>query len=111
MAFRYNIRMKGRTVRRAGSIACSVAFVFGLLLLARSYWRLDVIAFEVSKQRAAFVASQLGRIYVGIDGATNKTGYVTRAVPAPARGKQSLENRTGFGGAMGDGSASYIMVP
>src|SRR3954464_14381104 len=101
--------MKGRTVRRGGSIACSVAFVFGLLLLARSYWRLDVIAIKVSKTRAAFVASQLGRIYVGIDRATNKTGYVTRAVPA--RGKQSADNRTGFGGAVGDGSASYIIVP
>src|SRR3954451_5228353 len=103
--------MKMRRWRRAGSIACSVAFVLGLLLLARSYWRLDVIAFKVSKARAAFVASQLGRIYVGIDGATNKTGYVTRAVPASGRGKQSLEDRTGFGGAVGDGNTSYIMVP
>src|SRR4051794_18116339 len=103
--------MKMRRWRRAGSIACSVAFVLGLLLLARSYWRLDVIAFKVSKTRAAFVASQRGRIYVGIDGATNKTGYVTRAVAASGRGKQAVENGTGFGGAVGDGNASYVMVP
>jgi|SRR3954471_19042370 hypothetical protein len=105
--------MKGRTVRRAVAIACSIVFVLLGLLWVRSYWRVDAVALKVTKERALFLESQVGRVCIGTDSGPARSGFFTKTVRVSGRGKQAqaADTSLGFDFGASERNERFIVVP